>query len=74
MGLFDVLRGSAESDDRAGPNRVSEEYSCPKCAERRVDSLVWRRDFVVCMTCGMQYRLEDDPKITFPWGDVGKDT
>jgi hypothetical protein len=36
---------------------VAEADACPKCRERRVDSLVWQKDgvHVKCTTCGKRY-------------------
>ena len=35
---------------------VAKASACPKCRERRVDSLVWQKDGKVkCTTCGKRY-------------------
>ena len=37
-------------------DRVSPEYGCPRCLERRVDYLVWTEtDQVTCHTCQFVY-------------------
>jgi DNA-directed RNA polymerase subunit RPC12/RpoP len=37
--------------------RVSAEWACPECGERRMDSLTCEEDSVTCATCGKKYIL-----------------
>ena len=44
---------------------VSHGAACPKCGERRMDSLVWDAggELVTCATCGLTYTPNGKPTI-----------
>ncbi len=53
--LLDGLFAAAGVDDRG--ELVGEEYACPRCSERHMDSLVWQDDetTIHCTNCGTRY-------------------
>jgi len=45
-----------EPDFIVEPDQVAEQHGCPKCGQRRIDSLEWLDDKrVKCLTCGHIY-------------------
>jgi transcription elongation factor Elf1 len=49
-----------EPDFVVEPEKVVEEFACPRCGERRLDLLVWQGDeeMVKCESCGTFTSLE----------------
>jgi len=58
--IANALKGDAtvepQPDFIVDPDQVAEQHGCPKCGERRTDSLEWLDDQrVKCLTCGHIY-------------------